>query len=904
VSGYTVRNVVLQKDRFVIHYRRALDANIFLVLKFNDRMEEVLLKTATLSSRLSVNLRTPLFQVHRAFSSLMFENVDPMLCLQVMNSSMPQQQNVVLIDPFSPTQETFSTLLLPRHSSAEKFMVFPVYGFGQDKIKKRSVGILHFNLEANFETIADLQKKFLFQFVEPSRPTIYFDVKTNEKFTPENIVSNFYNEGVTKSTLTLEDHLDLSNKDRTRFTFTMNFLVAKNTSIENTGNKLLGDQAIDRSTKIEEFKKKKEVIVFKRRFSDLLDKTVVDWTFEEESIFDSVLRSIEASPPLKFVQWRDSLSWERLEGYDSFCYKYKSFPDGRNECSAQGIAFYFENQVGIYYGSNLTNVTQDKVIIIDTESEDCTGYFSIGYMIMSICKTGLNRYMVVTNLLTLEQYYYSNRIFANLNWKNTETFKMNSDAIAFLRINQKTYDLYNRKTVSGSATFVFNSRCHDLQSFNFFNSTLSQVGKRMYRMYTDFLTIVHYFEKTKSYKVTQLAINCGHHLAFFLEVLFIEMVKAELICSITAAQEEVSRPVFTKTQFIQFTFSGSKEMKQTALVNANLKALSFDNKEYIVKTGDGKIEWPENAGQHPIYSTFLLYFPNHHSFLYRYKNFFQKCQLSVFKLFNPFAGFENNFMNLRAECLKWACLTVFRSADDINYLVLYDMRYEWIRQQPDSNFARIFNGSQPFQCDVDTKVSFNLDSVGPEYTIYPLHIMRVENLQMLKFDKKFKNEDDPDELAATVFYRNRTIARVLVNRNLKVIMRSLYVSSYFIDAEIRQLYGATLKLKLTVLPFYEYDYYKYYAFMVSCMLVAAIYKLCALCALKRQQDERIKDFDEEFEIETSHKLRIKQRRKEIELQKQANVQLQETNQELDNTAEVFDVNGYPHDAENNEANQT
>lgn len=492
-------------------------------------------------------------------------------------------------------------------------------------------------------------------------------------------------------------------------------------------------------------------------------------------------------------------------------------------------------------------------------------------------------------------------MFSSLNMKNTEIFKLNSDAIAFVRINQKTYDLYNRKTVSGSATFVFNSRFQDVQMFDYFNNMLSQVGKRMYRMYTDFMTMVHYFERTKLYMVTQLAINCGHHLAFFLEVIFIEMVKSDLIGSTVVSEEKHSKStLLSQSQFMQFTFSGSKEMKQTALVNANLKVLPFDNQDYIVKTGDGQVEWPDNARQHPIYSTFLVYFPNHHSFVYRYKNFFQKCQTSLYKLFNPFAGFENTYPQMQAECLKWACIIVFKSGDQSTYVVLYDMRYEWIRQQPESNFAKIFNASHPFECDLETKTSFNLDLVGAEYTIYPLHIMRVDNLQLLEFDKKFKNPDDPEELMATVFYKNKTLGRVLVNRNLKVVMRSLYVSSNFIDAEVRELYGVSLKLKLTVLPFYEYDYFKYYAFMVVCMSIAAVYKLCALFALKKQEDERIKDFDDEFDKEVSLKLRVRQRRKEKEVEERVKMELQETNKELDDTAQVFDVEAERQDAENDD----
>ena len=474
---------------------------------------------------------------------------------------------------------------------------------------------------------------------------------------------------------------------------------------------------------------------------------------------------------------------------------------------------------------------------------------------MTICRQSFSKYLVVTNMLNLQQVYYSHTSFASLNWKSTENNKVNSDKIAFIRINQKSQDLYNRRSVGSSSTLVFNEKYNNPKFFDRFQSTLRQVGKKIYGMFTDYLSIVHFMEKQNSYMVTQISLATGNLLAFYLQVQFMEGL------NMTDPGENAAHTEFPEvpntSHNIRFSINGSQDMKQTALANANLRVLSFSNQDYLYKGNKSNFNNLNLPNEEPLTYTFMVYLPNYHSYIVRYTNYFHKCSISLFKLYNPFASFENDYTQTKPECRQWACILIFKSKEDQYFVILYDMKHEWIKMQQEPNFKKIFNKTlieKNLTCDHDaSSISFNIDLIGEEYTIYPLHIMRVENLQLIKLERGYMKDSDPDEMSATLFYQNTTSAQLIVNRNLKVTMKNLYVSSNYIDARINELYGVNLRLKLIVLPFYEYDYYKYYLFMVVCLAAAFVYKACAYFSLKKQENDRLKDFEQEFERDESHK---------------------------------------------------
>lgn len=853
-GGYNVTSVVLIKDRFVVHFRSYLNSNIFGFFRFTENLEIVVLKKAVLSPSVSINATARIFHFGRAFSSLLYENTDPLLCIQIHNSTVPNEKNVLVIDPFSPALETFPTVILPRNSISEQFALFPLYSFGSDKLRKSSIGILHFDPEQFYNTIQEYEKNFLFQFFEPNQPTIYFDVASSDKFTPDLIISSNYKGGITNASIALEDYLEMSNPN-SRFNFTMNFQVSNNSIHEDTDKKSnFKNQDVDRSLKYETFKKKKQTVVYDSKFTNLLTRTVINWEFDEESIFDKILKTMDTNPPLKIIGWKNSLNWTSLNDLDNFCYRFKEAGNGKYKCSEFGRIFYFQNKIGIYYGKSVTDLTSKDVFFIDLQWSECTGYFMISYMLMTICKTEASKSLVITNMMTLEQIYYNDPSFTGLNWKQTDFIKLSSEAIAFIRINQKNRDLLNRMAVGGSVSFLFNDNFQNPTQFLYFNRMIGKVGKKVYDMYSGFMTMIHYFQQNNSYLVTQMAIYTGNNIAFILEVQFLQFLKL--------APRNWTDKIFETETFlagsniqenIRFTFSGSKDMKQAALANAYLKVLAFDNKDYIFTGIKENIDELNKPNEEPIFSNFLAYFPNYHSFIFRFRNYFKMCSLEIYKLFNPFAGFENTYHNQRPDCRGWACIVTFRALNGINFAILYDMKYEWIRERNRSNFAEIFNSTQNFECDKipDPQINFNLTSIGLNYTIYPLQVLRIDNLQHIVFDKDYSNEDDPDEFMAIVFYKNTTSAQLIVNRKLKVVMKNLYVSSNFIEAKVTQLYGVSQEMQLIIVPFYEVDYYKYYVFMLGCLILAGIYKACAYLSLKKQEDQRIKDFEDEFRKDNS-----------------------------------------------------
>lgn len=446
---------------------------------------------------------------------------------------------------------------------------------------------------------------------------------------------------------------------------------------------------------------------------------------------------------------------------------------------------------------------------------------------------------------------------------------MSNDQIAFMRINQKIKDLYNRVAVGSAASFIFNGRVNDPTAFKNLENTLTSVGKKTYGLFTSFMTMIHLLTKNNSYLVSQMAVYTGNNLAFYLEMQFQEFITMAANSSTQKAWEEKNY-IDNRAHYIQFTVGGSKDMKQTALTNAQLKVMSFDGKDYIYSGVKASMNVLNRSDEEKMYSNFMIYLPNYHSYIVRYPDYFQMCSLSLFKLYNPFAGFENQYSMYRPECTKWACLLTFKTIEGESYIVLYDTKFEWMRDLAEPNFREIFgkhfNLSDPMDCFREKKnISFNLADIPAKYTIYPLQVLRVENLQLVAFDKAYRNQLDDDELAASLFYSNKTKAQLTVNRHLKVTMTNLYVSSDYIDAKVSELYGVTLHLKLAILPFYEYDYVKYYLFMLACLLAAAVHKFCAYRALKKQEAQRITEVEDEVTKQHIDTARRKTTRKKTDL---------------------------------------
>ena len=189
-----------------------------------------------------------------------------------------------------------------------------------------------------------------------------------------------------------------------------------------------------------------------------------------------------------------------------------------------------------------------------------------------------------------------------------------------------------------------------------------------------------------------------------------------------------------------------------------------------------------------MYSNHLLYLPNYHSYIIRFENYFKRCNLTLYRLYNPFAGLISSYNLRRPVCYKWCCILPVRFRDDF-YMMVYEMQHEKIRKDNIKNFNEIFNITD---CNVRPVTNFlNLDMIPDKYTIYPLAVNKVKLAENLFFMTEYVSTNDLEELQLLVFNTDRTISLLHLNRNLRIQMKNPYVSSQFVDIKITKLFGVT-----------------------------------------------------------------------------------------------------------------
>lgn len=176
---------------------------------------------------------------------------------------------------------------------------------------------------------------------------------------------------------------------------------------------------------------------------------------------------------------------------------------------------------------------------------------------------------------------------------------------------------------------------------------------------------------------------------------------------------------------IRFTTPDFSRVKEELFAHAQLEPLLFDFKEQYFAA-------PKFVDQ---FSNTLIHFPNYHSFVIRYSGDLHPCSATIYRLWNPFQGMSNEYNVQRPACHFWACATVHMRGSAA-FLMLYDLHFEKIRAQNNSNFEEIFNQRNfTVNCSAGSEVQlFDLTSLTEKHTMYPLQVLNLSRVQRVQFD--------------------------------------------------------------------------------------------------------------------------------------------------------------------------
>ena len=75
--------------------------------------------------------------------------------------------------------------------------------------------------------------------------------------------------------------------------------------------------------------------------------------------------------------------------YDRFCKRYKRLPNSTlHSCISWGLVFHFKDQVAILYSSNIRDISNQSLIRVDYQADDCFSYFIIDHKLCTMCAIG------------------------------------------------------------------------------------------------------------------------------------------------------------------------------------------------------------------------------------------------------------------------------------------------------------------------------------------------------------------------------------------------------------------------------------------------------------------------------------------------------------------------------------
>ena len=754
----------------------------------------------------------------RHFISNSFYNTPASLLLGLQSPST-QDHNLVFVDLKSPEIETFRTTVLPRPAKGSSFHAFPLFGYTQTNQRLLYAGIVHWHkLDTLRTATADFVPRV--HIIYPGEPKVRAPKDNSHDYL------EVFNAGNVSVNPTYKSEFEslVALKRSQRNPLSKSFQLIRPKLEVTTVRNQLPDIRLDYEHKLTNFtnQQKSDVVIFSKPFRQLFNVTSLDWTYQAESIFDSVSGTVSIVKPLEWVSTTQTgLDLEGMIDYREVCLKY-SQPNSTKTCIEKGTILYYSTAVVLRRETSVTSWNPEKMIMYNFTNDKCTPFWTVNDKLISLCTFALSRRLVIFDPMTLELNYSLSASSFNFEPERTMRRQASIMSVHFIQLSTVVTDDFNRKGIGRSLLYVYTGNV--LETDQVYSHTRLRELIISDIQQADQCFVGKYNLSSGTFFVTVNSVAVGNYKQLkFSQRITMEVKDSNRTDPSRSTISGVIRGERAKEKFIRFTTPDYSRVKEEIFGHIQLLPLQFDFRELYFNSSDFTDD----------YINTLIYLPNYHSFIVRFSGVFHPCNSSIYRLWNVFQGMMNEYITQTPTCHFWACATVYQKGSK-SFVSLYDMDFESIRQQPIGNFQEVFkteNTSVNCSAPPDAAV-FDLTMVPQNYTRYPMQILNLTNVERVQFDTTkspyiytkhnindtFSEDTSDYTLRLLVFLKDGAVSEFQVSRSLRIRMNSPSVSSEYLSVHVTQPNMAETSFKVWV-PSYLM---KKYRIIPVCLYLAAV----------------------------------------------------------------------------------
>lgn len=805
-------------DNLVLSFKGALGVgDTVAVWKYERQGYFKLIKLADLPMEWLLDPKQGL-HFKRHFISNSFYNAPASLLLGLQSPSS-QDHNLVFVDLKSPEIETLRTTVLPRPAKGSSFLAFPLLGYTQTNQRLLYAGIVHWHkLDTLQTTTVDFVPRV--HIIYPGEPKVRAPKDNShdylEVFNAGNVTVNPTYKSEFESLVALKR----SQRNPLSKSFQLIRPKLEVTTIRNQ----LPDIRLDYEHKLTNFtnQQKSDVVIFSKPFRRLFNVTSLDWTYQAESIFDSVSGTVSMVKPLELVSTTQTgLDLRGISQYREVCLKY-SKPNSTKTCIEKGTMVFYPTAVVVRRETLITSWNPEKMIMYNFTNDKCTPFWSVNDKLISLCTFALSRRLTIFDPATLELGYSLSASSFNFDPERTMRRQSSIMSVYFVQLSTIVSDDFNRKGIGRSLLYVYTGNV--LETDKVFSHTRFRELLVSDIQQADQSIVGKYNLSSGTFFVTVNSIAVGNYKQLkFSQRITMEVKDSNRTDPAVSVITAVMRADRTREKFVRFSTPDYSRVKEEIFAHVQLLPLLFDSRELFFNSSDFADD----------YISTLIYLPNYHSFIIRFSGVFHPCNSSIYRLWNVFQGMMNEYITQTPACHFWACATVYQKGSK-SFVSLYDLDFESIRQQPIGNFQEVFrteNSSVNCSATPDAAV-FDLTMVPQNYTRYPMQILNLTNVERVQFDitkspyiytkhninETFSEDTSDYTLRLLVFFKDGAVSEFQVGRSLRIRMNSPSVSSEYLSVQVTQPNMAETSFKVWI-PSYLMSKYR---IIPVCLYLAAV----------------------------------------------------------------------------------
>ena len=738
----------------------------------------------------------PTFMFRRHFISKSFYNPAPGILMEVLGNQNGER-NLIFVDTKSPEIETFRAPILPRSSKGSGFHPMPILGFTETNQRLNYIGIVFWQQSSSLGRGSSEYVPRV-HIVYPGEPKVKAPSDNNLAY------KEVFTSAVSKDqkyTLEFDSHVLLQRSQSRPISKT--FQLIRPVVNYSTVTTPLPDVRLEYEHQLERFSNdlQSEVKIFSKPFREIFNLTVIEWNTATESIFDDVIGTVSTTKPIAHL--KTTQTGQNLRGileYKPVCLQFAK-PLEVKDCIKKGIVLFYANMVLMKYDNQLMFWKPNNIVQYNFTQDKCTKFWHIHNNLGSLCTMGLERKLTIFNPTTLEIRYFSSASTFNFDPEHTIYKTAFVQKVHFLMLSSTILDDFNRRGVGRSLLYVYSGSV--LETDKILPSTTFREVLITDAQQADQCIEAHYNTSSGNYFVTVNSVAIGNYkqLKFSLRVTF-EMrdtFRNDSVRSTITGEFRVDRLL---ERSIRFTTPDYSRVKEEIFAHVQIIPLLFDSKEQFFSQ--------------PIFtdavSNTLVYFPNYHSYVMRYRGLIHPCNSSMYRLWNAFQGMMNEYVEQTPSCQSWACALVYQKGKRV-FVSVYDMHFEQIRATG-SNFQEIFSTpNASVNCSAASESQlFDLTMIPPKYTRYPMQILNLTGVERVQFDptvqpyiytkenlnQTFSESTLDYSLRLQVFFSDGRLSVFNVSRSLNVQLQSPSVSSNFVTVQIQQPNAVSTEFKVWI----------------------------------------------------------------------------------------------------------